>query len=259
MIRVNQNLAYWIGVLQTDGSLSKSNDIQAIEFGVEDKSLPMLEKFSRITKENFWRDCKISRNKLGYNIYKVSVKRLLKNFDLLGIKFGDPPKPTSWISDNTYFFGPYLAGVIDGDGDVRIKRQRYPQCVVRITSGSEPRDLMSSIENVLSCKVSSTERSGVRYLNGRRIEGKWWETEFYVSKKNRDFLLTNVLPHLAIKHKSDKIRDFIDEESIPDSRLGRKPIYWVEALAKRSVGEERIRRLRSCNARHRPPEDAGMG
>lgn len=231
MIRVNQNLAYWVGVLQTDGSLSKSNGIPTIEFGVEDKSLPMLEKFSRITKENFWRNCKIGKNKLGYNLYKVSVKRLLKIFDLLGIEFGDPPRPTYWISQKSFFFGPYLAGVIDGDGDVRVKRPSHPQCVIRITSGSKPKELIPVIRKFLSCEISSTRRSSVRNLKGREIRGSWWETEFYISKKNKVFLLDNVLPHVSIKHKLEKIRNFIDEKSIPDSRMGRKPGHWMETLA----------------------------
>lgn len=221
-----------MGVVQTDGSMTRSGKVPTIQFGVHQKSLPMLEKFQRITKENFGRSCKIEDDSLGYKRYRVSVGRLTKAFDILGIEFGDPPKPADWTKENRFYFGPYLAGIIDGDGDVRVKRPQYPQCAVRISSGSKPDDLISAVKGNLCCSVSSSRRAGTREIRDRKISGSWWETEFYVSRKTARFFLEEVLPHMAIRHKSEKIKDFISNHifhgtewkaRVPYTRMGGQP------------------------------------
>jgi len=197
MIRINTDLAYSIGVVQTDGSFYESRNLPMIGLGVSRKSLQMLKKFRKITK-------------CGYYRYKISVKQLLQIFKILDIKFGDPPLPPKWVVTNPNIFGAYLAGVIDGDGDVRIKRPKYPQCVVRISSGRMPKELRKEIKNNLKCEVSSTFRTNVSYLNGRKILGKWCTIEFCVSKKNREFIRNFILPYMTLIYKSHKLSDFIN-------------------------------------------------
>jgi len=43
----SEDLAYWVGVMQTDGSLVKWKDEVCAKVGVGLNSLPMLEKFSK--------------------------------------------------------------------------------------------------------------------------------------------------------------------------------------------------------------------
>lgn len=148
-------MAYWLGVMQTDGSLYKRScsDSWKIGLGVADKSLPMLKKFSSLSKELFGMERKIiERGKYWY--YDVTVTKFMKIFQTLHLVFSDPPKPPEWCVSSLDLFGAYLAGVIDGDGDIRIRRPAYPQCAIRISSGSYQIDLRDAIERKLKCGVS---------------------------------------------------------------------------------------------------------
>tara|TARA_Y100000310_G_scaffold339489_1_gene432309 strand:+ start:1253 stop:1693 length:441 start_codon:yes stop_codon:yes gene_type:complete len=141
------NLAYWIGVVQTDGSFvrrkrKKNKTYDSIELGVGYPSLEMLKKFRNLSQRVFgvkghsWQSKKKRSQTYGFG-----AKALIPLFNQLEIEFSDPPKPPKWIVDNNEFFGAYLAGVIDGDGSVVVKRQQYPQCLIRICSGSKAQKL----------------------------------------------------------------------------------------------------------------------
>lgn len=120
----------------------------------------MLERFVQIFESKFGRRLKIHRlSRGGYKI-GTSVKRLIETFEKLCIYFHETSIP-SWIIKDSESFGAYLAGKIDGDGDIRIKGKRRPtpQCVIRISDGSPQRELKIIIEKHLKCKALITQRS----------------------------------------------------------------------------------------------------
>ena len=210
---LSEDLAYWIGVVQTDGYFKKRKYKKRkgytgffIKVRVSSKSLPMLRKFKQLSKKLFARDAIIYKDKNRDEFEcTIGVKKLLDIFQNLDIDFSDPPTPCEWMK-NPEFFGPYLAGVIDGDGNVRIKRPKYPQCVIRIGSGSEQTELAESIREILNCSVSITPQERDSVLNERKIHGRWFDLEFYVSSKNFKFIQRCVLPHMTIHHKIEKLK-----------------------------------------------------
>ncbi len=214
----SEDLAYWVGAMQTDGSLWKYNRKEKDHFefrlamGVATKSLPMLQKVAELSAKIFKRYGKAyKRYKEDQWDYHIQVKQLLSIFDRLDIKFGDPPKPPIWCLETPRLFGAYLAGVIDGDGTVGIKRPKYPQCLIHIIGGSIQTDLEKAIRDVMKCSVFQMERYQKRFIKtlGRTIEGKWWDLEFCVSSKTAKFVLDYILPHLQLEYKKKKLEDFI--------------------------------------------------
>ncbi len=174
----------------------------------------MIEKVRKIGSKILDRHGKIYLTKSGYWYYEISTKGLMPLFRLLDIRFGDPPTPPKWVLGKREFFGAYLAGVIDGDGDVRIKRSKYPQCVVRVSSGSIPTDLIEAVKKILGCSVSIGFDKRVSYLDGRKISGGCYRLEFYISSKPLQTIKEFVLPSITIQHKKEKIEKFADYSSI---------------------------------------------
>ncbi|MBI2546986.1 MAG: hypothetical protein HYW23_00905 [Candidatus Aenigmarchaeota archaeon] len=210
-------LAYWMGVLQSDGCLTtrkyrdrKSQIIVKVE--VAPKSLEMVKKFSQLSELIFDRKAKIFELGSGKFKFSIGVSQLIPIFERLDIDARDPPRPPVWVSADYTKFGAYLAGLIDGDGDVRIKRSKYPQCVVRITSGKAQIFLQKAVKEMLKCGVTITHRSGVSMLGDRKIVGKWYCMEFVVSKKTRDFIKKYILPEMTIEHKIRKLTDFLSNK-----------------------------------------------
>jgi hypothetical protein len=212
----SEGLAYWTGVVQSDGCLKtyfdkKKNNLKyLISFNVAKKSLPMLEKFRDLSTAILNRNANIFKmNYCEIWSFHISVKKLLENFKNLDISFGDPPKPPNWSLFNNDYFGAYLAGLIDGDGDIRIKRKKYPQCVVRITNGHEQNELKKSIERLMNCSVIISRRERESEINGRKIHGVSYELEFYVSSKNFKFINEFIIPCITINHKKEKLQSYI--------------------------------------------------
>lgn len=219
------NLAYWIGVAQTDGYFKKQYIKQKklyrhqIRLNVGYCSIEMLEKFRRLSAEIFnvkgaiWYDTKRSAVE-----YTFGAKNLLPVFDQLEIDFSDPPKPPQWIIQHNAYFGAYLAGVIDGDGDVRIHRPSYPQCAIRITSGSPAIKLYNAIKKTMSIEASLYARITNSVYQGRKIEGNCYKIEFCVSPKNIDFFEKYIISHMAIERKRNKITGYIEKRAATENR-----------------------------------------
>lgn len=128
------------------------------------------------------------------------VEKCARTFNRLKITFSDPPNPPNWIIANPKLFGAYIAGLIDSDGNVCIKRKKYPQCRVKIISGSPQENLRNAIEKNLNCKVSLENV-------GRIVEewgGRWYpgfNLVFLISKKNWYVTRNNILPFISIPRK----------------------------------------------------------
>jgi len=217
MFEYSQELAYWIGLVQADGSLVKwtrKNGKIENELHMETKSEVLIKEFQKglnllnrfpkyfVTKRGFF-TCKAS---VGSILFQIKVLRLFFSKS----KFQTP----NFVLNDKAFFGAYLAGLIDGDGDIRTKNKKYPQCVIRITSGFKQEILMKSIREFLACSVTDTKREGKRYLKkeNRIINGSWHELEFSISSKNFDFIFNYVVPNIKLLYKKEKISNFIKQK-----------------------------------------------
>lgn len=214
----SEELAYWVGAVQTDGSFKtyfdKWKDFirYKISFTVETKSLPMVERFRELSMMLFKRHGEVYRQKdREVWDYYIQVKGLLSVFDSLDIKFGDPPIPPKWVLEKPEFFGAYLAGLIDGDGTLCIlKFKGIDYCRIRIISGKEQVDLASSIRSILQCGVHTAYSESVSFLDGRQIIGHRYHLMFLVSKKTLDFFKQFVISWVQITHKREKLEKIVE-------------------------------------------------
>lgn len=208
-IEPSDELAYWIGAVQADGYLRKYFDKHKkvtrvkLKFGIGEKSIPMVDKVKNISLEMMDRTGKIykSRTRDAWT-WEIRVKELMPIFSSLDIRFGDPPIPPIWALDKPEFFGAYLAGVIDGDGHIKLRRPKYPQCVIRISSAHSQELLEKSIEKILGCFAS------IRPAKDKKI----YTLEFCVSSKTFKFVKKFIAPQLTLLYKRDRLLRFIESQ-----------------------------------------------
>lgn len=216
-VEPSEELGYWIGIVQTDGSFKQYTDHDGnrqfiISFCVSTKSLPMVQKFKELSSKIFNRHCNLNQDRKRPSWYcGIGVTRLLKLFEKLEIKFGDPPVPPKWILENQNYFGAYLAGVIDGDGCVYFnKGLNRIQNRIQITSGHMPIQLANAIRQKLNCGVSIQDgKERTFHLNGRYFNGKSFDLVFNVSGKNVEFMKRYVLNYVQILHKRERLEQFV--------------------------------------------------
>ena len=213
-----QDFAYWIGVVQTDGYLQKQNSKSGykqcyIRLGVGDKSLPMLKKFIVISRNVFGvKGYSYSIiNHIGTNthVFGFGCNRFITNFETLQIDFKQVTPP-DWILERGELFGAYLAGVIDGDGDTRISRPKYPQCYIRVYSGHMIDKFINSIKTLLDCGVFIEKRVRIRKIGNHSFFSRCFTIEFRVSSKNLDFFKKYVVDNIAIDYKKKIISNYIE-------------------------------------------------
>jgi len=133
----NNNFAYVIGVIATDGNLS--SDLRHIVITSKDyemvkncrKSLKIVNKFSRTARGG-------SKDK-KYYMFQFGDK----NFFNFLLDLGLTPKKSKTISELKIpqkYFGDFLRGCIDGDGSISISNHpesKHPQYKVRLCSASK--------------------------------------------------------------------------------------------------------------------------
>jgi len=210
-----EDLAYFVGVLHTDGCICTYRFKDKIRhryiLNVGKKSLPMLKKTRDIFHERFGRTINI-RKQLHKNenptfLIEVDIASLRDIFARLEI---DKNKLAPWIKNSQRFFCAYLAGVIDGDGDISIRRPQYPQCRVRITAGEDLPELMGLVRQHLKC-AGNIYRAMVSTYSLPRAKVKFGVSHqhcFYLSPKNMKVFWKFVLPYIQIKHKRKKLLEF---------------------------------------------------
>ena len=214
------DFAYWIGVVQSDGYFKKQfvkktgKILYYIALHIGKKSLPMQKKFKIISRKLFNRKggsyVYTSPEKQIRYMYQFSCKEFLNLFEYFSIRLVDPPTPPKFIRKDNRLFGAYLAGMIDGDGDVRVCRPKYPQCKVRISGRCCPHALISTIKDIMGCKVNHRKRVALKNIRGREFIGTTYIIEFYVSKKNITFINEKVMPHLALAYKKAILQKYIN-------------------------------------------------
>jgi hypothetical protein len=192
--------AYFAGVLQSDGCiysfLSKNKIIYRLNITVGSKSIEMLEKSSKVLATSFNRQVNIRKVPLKNSFaIQTSVNRDMPY--LARIKKLRVP---SEFSADAKLFGAYLAGLIDGDGHIKIKKNKdrtIPQCVIRITSDRPHDHLPKYLKRFGNCKT--------HFYKDKR--SKAVETCFYLSKKNKSFFIKHVIPEISISLKRKRILD----------------------------------------------------
>jgi len=215
-IKPSEELAYWVGVAQSDGSLCKylekgrTKPKYKISMEVNEKSKLMLVKFVELSNDLFKRKSGIWKTNRDTWCMHIGVSNLIDLFQKIDIKFKDPPIPPDWCLKTESFFGAYLAGLIDGDGNVKIRRSKYPVCVVTISSGVKQIELCKAIKNKLKCGASVSKEIKKGYLDGRLIEGVGYRLEFLVSYKNIKFFKLFIVPYIQLERKKSKLENFIN-------------------------------------------------
>jgi len=157
----------------------------------------MSQKFKDIFSNSFGRTTNIRKipNKNAYCI-QTSINTLwyaFKTWNKIGI-------PTE-ISNNKILFGAYLAGIIDGDGTVKIKNNKdrvIPQYVVKIASDHPLREIKILIRKYLDCSTYFEYDNRSNGVN----------TCFYLSQKNICFIKDNVYPHIELLHKKERFEKY---------------------------------------------------
>ena len=159
----------------------------------------MLEKARAVMKKEFGRNLTINeKGDKKYFYLQTTIKSDIDSFKDFG--FLSPKSQTpAWISKDESVFFAYLAGMIDGDGNVCIKRPSYPQCRITITSEFMLPELKSYIERFLKCRVF--------YYKYKKRNA--YNIDFYISSKNAKIARDKLYPNLAIKHKRKILNDFM--------------------------------------------------
>ena len=96
--------------------------------------------------------------------------------------------------------------MIDGDGDLTIKRPKYPQCEIRVTCGIKPITLKKWIKKFLNCGVGIIKVDQKLLLPGSKKDYTTvYRLFFKVSLKNNEILKKFLLPNLTIFHKKQRL------------------------------------------------------
>lgn len=216
----NIYVAYFVGVLHTDGSIfkyynkSKKRNVFRLEVKVGEKSLPMVQKTCDILNKEFHLQLNVryeGRNKYGTKMFaiKTEINRLILLFNDLEINKNKFPL---WIENNKKFFYSYLAGVIDGDGTIDIN-SKTSQCRIRITSGEKQIWLINLIDNYLNCKSWIEKTIRINEIGINHSISKIYRHCFYISSKNILIFKKYVYPFICIEHKKKRFDEFLEMEN----------------------------------------------
>lgn len=205
-MKIDKELAYFIGVLHSDGCIYRFEDKERkrvsmrLNLTIASKSLPMAYEFQRILSSKFSRVVNVRKvpNKNSY-VIQTSINRLyptLKNW----INYALPQE----IKSNVTLFGAYLGGLIDGDGHVKLKNnkdRKLKQVLVSITGPVKILNVKECIERFTNSKVNFSKVKGANCF----------ETYFYVTYKNSEFLFKRVMPHIQMSYKNERLRSHINK------------------------------------------------
>ena len=224
-ITINADIAYLIGVLQSDGCIyefydKKRNRKQIrLNLTIGEKSFPMSEKFKCILEKSLGIHVNIRKSPSAKNAYiiQTSINRTAHIF-----REWKKEELDNEISNRIDLFGAYLAGLIDGDGHIKIKNnhdRRIPQCMVRIAEDRPMKTLQHLILKFFNCKTHFEKNA----------DSKCVETCFYLSKKNSILFYKYVYTHLTLKHKIERLNQFLEmkKRALEDSNsrfTGPKPV-----------------------------------
>ncbi len=203
-LEIDEDIAYLIGVLQSDGCIyrfydkKKNREHIRLNLTVAEKSLPMSKKFQEILLKKLNTRVNI-RKKLNYDSYIIQTS--INKTASLFIEWKKDELDNA-ISERIELFGAYLAGLIDGDGHVKIKNNHdriVSQCVIRIAEDRPLLHLQYLLNKFFMCNS--------HFVFDNR--SNCVETCFYISKKNIKPFYKYVYPNMVIPHKINRLDVFL--------------------------------------------------
>lgn len=212
---MNTDIAYFIGVLHSDGCIYIFNDKKQnkkyirLNLQIAARSIPMALKFKKILLSQFNRTVNLRQRPVdGLYAIQTSINRLWPVF-----QEWYPWKIPVDIQESKELFGSYLGGFIDGDGSIIIKNnkdRRIPQCRIKICTEIPLEDVKRLVEHHFGCKVHFENIKGANATN----------TCFYISKKNIRSIRECVYPHITLLHKRRRLEKFFGMMSLPGFEPG---------------------------------------
>jgi hypothetical protein len=190
------DLFWWMGVLNTDCYIyRKDGKIKELRLRVGTGSLEMLVKWKTILDSITGKEHIISKevyHDKRYNKDRESFCVRESSKTVIETIIEELPN-TDFMKNNE--FGAYLAGIIDGDGCIQI-RKRYADSgyerLVKIVG--ETQNSLVKLQNMFIKK---------RLPKGYITEyGNHCDMWIYINKEFGGWLTANVAPHMSIKRKS---------------------------------------------------------
>lgn len=208
-MEIDENLAYFIGVLQSDGCIYTFHDKARgstrlrLNLTVAKKSLAMSSRFQEILWDYFQRKVNIRKSpSSGLYIIQTSINKISFIEDW-------KRKIPEVVKCNSSLFGAYIAGMIDGDGYVKYKKRlgQIYACEIRISAGKPLTKLATLIRNHLQC--------GCNIQMDINERGIGFSVCFLISRKNAKFIREYILPYLRIPYKIDRTQKFCKKKNEP--------------------------------------------
>ena len=177
----NKNTAYWLGVMYSDGYISKTGKYTNY-FGltINEKDLEWLEQFKHFLQYNgkiirftsnttFKKGTKVARLLIGNN-------KIVSDLE----KWGVIEKKTFKLKElpSTSFLDDFIRGYIDGDGSLN---KKYPNIIICGT-----KDLLLSIANYFKIPYSIYSDKSIFALHYNTKESTYLEKRLY---KNAEYAL----------------------------------------------------------------------
>jgi hypothetical protein len=129
---------------------------------------------------------------------KTSINGSLGELKRLGAIDETAP---AWVTRTPMVFGAFLAGLIDGDGTICVRRPAYPQLTVSIFRGRRSKVLVRAIHRWF--------RTPVQIESRKNHLGRSCAMRFYLSTKNIKFFLDAVYPYLAVEKKRAAVQKYV--------------------------------------------------
>lgn len=197
----SEDMAYWIGILGSDGSVNKSENQIYIELQRQDKEL--LEKLNKtIENERPIKDYETAR---GYEnsklyFYSAEIKKDLAKYKIIPNKTYDKNYGFPFLLDKKYYID-YIRGLFDGDGSVK----KGSSITWQIDSGSL--EIILEIQNFLKEQGIKTEYTICPKKNVNIYRLYCYGKEKILKIYN---LLYNTNSQLFLQRKKDKFQDLLD-------------------------------------------------
>ncbi|MBN2368358.1 hypothetical protein JXC34_05040 [Candidatus Woesearchaeota archaeon] len=213
------DFAYWLGIMHSDGYVKHfKKRSYYIGLGVGTKSLPMFNKFIEISQDIFGIKGSIYKGRTKedhkFHQYRFGCTSFISMFTENKIHLKGHIIPEYFVK-NKALSGPYLAGLIDGDGDLRISSRSYPQCFIRIYASYRPDKLIAQLEEILKCSINYLEYSGKRKIGNREFFGTTRRIEFRVIPNNFNIFKNYILPYIQLGYKREKLKEYIEMRGRP--------------------------------------------
>lgn len=190
------DLFWWMGILHTDCYKYKINGgIKELRLRVGSNSLEMLVKWKRILDkltqkkhkihEETCYDKRFGRDRKSFCVRESSRNVLRNLFEKLPSQIGGS-------------FGPYFAGIIDGDGCIQIRKRYFDKGHERLLKIAD-----STSENLIGLQVLLLREGMPKgYITKYKNHSDLW---IYINKEFGVWLRDNVMPHISITSKLQKL------------------------------------------------------